>query len=189
MKKLMFMLAAVACAATLQAACVVNWNTGTIYAPGTGGTGYDEGYATIADGTAGLLATLYVGTGYDGDTLTGLVNFSSGFTGSTVLAGSIANGTDAALADDTVYYGQLVITYGDSQLVSQIVKFETSAMSGSADPYFGDGGMMIEAVGSNVLDPMYGAFPATGWTGAPEPTSGLLLLLGGSLLALRRKRK
>lgn len=32
----------------------------------------------------------------------------------------------------------------------------------------------------------------TGWTeaaGTPEPTSGLLLLLGGAMLALRRKQK
>ena len=186
----MFMLAAVACAATLQAACVVNWNTGTIYAPGTGGTGYDDLGDVIADGTTGLLATLYVGTGYDGDTLTGPVAFTTGFTSSTVEAGSFMAGTtDAVLNDDARYYAQIIITYGDSQLVSQIVAIDTSALSGSADPYFGDGGMMIEAVGSNVLDPVYGAFPATGWTGAPEPTSGLLLLLGGSLLALRRKRK
>ena len=185
MKKLMFMLAAVACAAALQAASVVNWNSGTLYAPGTDGTGFGD---PVADGTSGYLATLLVGTGYSGDSLTGLVTFDSGATSSEVAAGSLSNTTSASLDDDTTYYAQLVISYGDSTLTSQIVSFETSALSGSGDPYFGDGGMMIEALPGQSLDAAYGAFSSSGWAAAPEPTSGLLLLLGGAMLALRRRR-
>ena len=185
MKKLMFMLATVACAAALQAACVVNWNTGTLYAPGAGGTGWSSD--PIADGTSGVLATLLVGTGYSGDTLTGLVSFDSGNTSSTVDGGTMYNTTSANLADDTTYYGQLIVTYGDSTLTSQIVKFDTSAVTGTADPYFGDGGMLVEALPGQTLDATYGAFGSAGW--APEPTSGILMLFGAGLLGLRRRKQ
>ena len=193
MKKLMIMLAAIVVAAGVQAASVVNWNTGTIYAPGADGTGFSVTGDMIADGTEGLLATLYVGTGYEGNAtdgykLTGTVTFGSGFTSSDVVGGALNNTTDAVLADDTTYYAQVIVTYGESTLTSQIVSFETSALSGSADPYFGDGGMLISALPGNELDMTYGAFSSSGWTAVPEPTSGLLMLVGLGALALRRKR-
>jgi hypothetical protein len=33
-----------------------------------------------------------------------------------------------------------------------------------------------------------GSATASNWTAVPEPTSGLLLLVGGALLALKRRR-
>ena len=190
MKKLMFMFAAVACAAALQAASVVNWNSGTLYAPNADGTGWSSDM--VEDGATGYLATLLVGTDYSGDTLTGLIDFASGDTSSTVDMNALYNTTSASLADDTKYYAQLIITHGDSTLKSQIVSFETSSLSNSGDPYFGDGGMMIEPLPGQTLDGTYGAFSATtGWAKtdpSPEPTSGLLLLVGAGILGLRRKR-
>jgi len=44
----------------------------------------------------------------------------------------------------------------------------------------------IDATGIGTTANM--VIPVTGGTGVPEPTSGLLLLLGGAMLALRRKR-
>lgn len=193
MKKLMVMLAAVVVAAGVQAASVVNWNSGMLYAPGADGTGFAVTGDVIADGTQGLLATLLVGTGYEGNavdgyTLTGLVTFESGASESTVLGGAIAGGTNAALEDDKTYYAQLIVTYGNSKLTSQVVSIDTSSLSGSADPYFGDGGMMINPLPGMELDMTYGAFSSSGWTAVPEPTSGLLMLVGLGALALRRKR-
>ena len=193
MKKLMILLAAIVVTASVQAASVVNWNSGTLYAPGTDGTGFAVTGDVIADGTEGLLATLLVGTGYEGNAddgykLTGLVTFDSGFTSSTVAANALNGTTSASLADDKTYYAQLIVTYGKSTLTSQIVSFDTSALSASGDPYFGDGGMLINPLPGMELDMMYGAFSSSGWTAVPEPTSGLLMLVGFGALALRRRR-
>ncbi len=62
MKKLMIAVCAVVFAVAAQAA-TVSWATGTLYAPGADGTGYAAEYGMIDPGTAGVLATLTIGTG------------------------------------------------------------------------------------------------------------------------------
>ena len=194
MKKIMIALAAVAFAAVAQAA-VVNWQVGSFTGPGADGKGWGE---TLIGG-AGYTATLLVSASVTGDASAGyalgeLIAFESG----NVLVGDeIADGygwgtTSDSLADDTKYYAQVIVTYGDSTLRSQIVSFETSALTGSADPAFAlaDETAFVDALPGESLDATYGTFNAAGWQAAavPEPTSGLLLLLGMAGLALRRKQ-
>lgn len=186
MKKLLIA-ACVAAFAVVAQASVVNWSTGTLYAPGTDGSGYADEWGLIDPGTSGVLATLIVGTGYSGDEITGKVAFSSGDTGSTIDdAYAISGTTSDSLDDDATYYAQMIITYGDSTLKSGIVAIETSSITGSADITMGDGGLNVTPVGFT-LDDIYGAFSSSGWAAVPEPTSGLLMLLGVAGLALRRK--
>jgi hypothetical protein len=194
MKKIMIAIAAVAIAAVSQAA-VVNWQVGSFTGPGADGKGWGK---TLIGGE-GYTATLLVSASIAGDAEKGyklgeLIKFDSG---DVLEDDDIADGygwgiTSDSLADDTTYYAQVILEYKDSTLTSQIVSFETSALSGSADPAFGLGEEVafVSALPGEKLDSTYGVFKAAGWQTAavPEPTSGLLLLLGMAGLALRRKQ-
>jgi len=59
-------------------------------------------------------------------------------------------------------------------------------VSGVTDMTTADYTATIDASGIGTAANM--VIPVTGGTGVPEPTSGLLLLVGGAMLALRRKR-
>ena len=191
MKKLLLLAFAVACAVAANANVVV-WNTGTIYGPGDGGTGFSDD--PIAPGSTGYTATLYV---FADAAMTQAIDLQSGYSSSTVTADSTIEGTTAdvaALAEGT-YYGYMTIIDPDGrELRSGGFSFETSDMLGEGNIYLGDGGNGITPT-SGSLDDTYGAFsPTSAWSGGsgggdvPEPTSGLLLVLGGAMLALRRRR-
>ena len=88
---------------------------------------------------------------------------------------------------DTDYYAKVVLTDGNSTLTSNIYTIQAYSFADTtAEPVFA---FATEAgnVGG-ALDPTYGTFNAAGWQVVPEPTSGLLMLLGMAGLALRRKR-
>ena len=85
-------------------------------------------------------------------------------------------------------------TYNPGDTVSgYIVLFDSTNVAGSS--YFAYTTVKsdtVNAVGSN-LSLAYGTFATAtsttgGWTAIPEPTSGLLMLLGAAGLALKRKR-
>ena len=188
MKKLLVLLATVAVAAISQAA-QVDWMFVDVNAPGTGGKGW--GAATLTDASA--TATLLMGTSYSGGDVTDLITISgntlTGFTDGGTLVGSATG-----LSSDVDYYAQVIIASGDSTLKSQIFTVNAPSMGGdylmtmwSDDAMMTMGMAAIPGV-SEIGD--YGAFTAAGWqtSAIPEPTSGLLLLLGVAGLALRRRR-
>ena len=214
MKKLMIALFAVACQMGIQAA-TINWNTGTVYAPGAGGTGYaeDSGYYIPVDGTGNYAIQLYVAdaiTGTSGNWAldpSHTFTFTSGDTASSINGDGYAEGTTVGgsygpegskvnlAAGD--YYAQMIITDLDSgnTLSTQVVKFTIDSLNNdTGTPTFGDGGAFIEALSGYTLDGeggtgnYLGAWDTAGWQSVPEPTSGLLLLIGVAGLALRRRR-
>ncbi|MBR4652032.1 MAG: PEP-CTERM sorting domain-containing protein [Kiritimatiellae bacterium] len=180
MKKLMFVFAVALAAGFAQAASVV-WSTGKIYAPGDDGSGYSSslisgsGYtATIAFFTYDSVNDEYVDYAVSGTTTSSTINMNA-------LKGS--TGDDDFTTSGT-YYAQLTVTKGDSTLVSSIASFEID--TSSSDP----NGNLIFNTGSGFTT-AGDKFPTAGWSGGsnvPEPTSGLLLVLGGAMLALRRRR-
>ena len=181
MKKLMIA-AAIVCAAAFANAATVSWGIGTITdAPAAGGWG--EGLAG-----EGYTATLSL---YSDSTLSTLV-----WSGSATEweDGWTFGETDDLFTYDpaTTYYGKMVVSYGEQTLTSQGFQFTTNPMDDA--PYISIAsdvdsiGGTIQQIGGAEFTGDHGAFSASGWTAAPEPTSGLLLLIGVAGLALRRRR-
>lgn len=193
MKKLMIAMAAAAFAVSAQAVAV-NWDTYTVYAAGEDGNGWDaddNGVYDVVGATAAekYTSTLILSTSQDlsnpviTQTLTGLSSDSNAY------------GTTAEVSTGVDYYGQVTVLSGDgkSKLMSEIFTFniEDGWAKETYDIGISDGGDGIELASGADMDETYGAFQTTGWvtqsTPTPEPTTGLLMLVGLAGLALRRK--
>ena len=183
MKKLMFIAVAALTFGVNAAACA--WDVDTINDPSSGSssTGFlvyffdaNTTGASISDANTALAskdtATIntFLGKGFQADDLTD-DGYTSGLTGD-------------AYGNSQVIEGYLVIFNADTVagadyafVMSATESATTGAIGQSANISFGD--LDDTATLSN-------------WTkisgGVPEPTSGLLLALGGAMLALRRKR-
>lgn len=97
----------------------------------------------------------------------------------TVTSGAIASTTfenAAAVADTTYDFYYVITTTYDSKEVSftSATKSATASATGTANIAFGNQASATQASGA--------------WQSVPEPTSGLLMLLGMAGLALRRRR-
>ena len=166
MKKIMIAFAAVVMAACAQAAAV-SWNSGI----------FNAGF-TSPDGSKVTTAMGYTVT----------VSFFSDAAGENIVAtstSSSANGMTGAFTATTgdlfdnkaPYYVQAVMSSADYTRETEILAF-TMPDTGNASLNFTTG------AGLSVSGNQWGAYAAV-----PEPTSGLLLLLGMAGLALRRKQK
>ena len=185
MKKLMIA-AAIVCAAAFANAATVQWAAGVITDAPTDG-GWGKGLAG-----AGYTATLSL---YSDSALTSLIWSGSA---SEWEDGYTFGETEDAFTYNpaTTYYGKIVCTTsvnGQLQtLESQGFQFTTNPMDDAPSITIGslvdDIGGTIQQIGGAEFTGDYGAFSASGWTAAPEPTSGLLLLIGVAGLALRRRR-
>lgn len=179
MKKLLLTLAAVAIAASVHAA-TVSWQTVAMY---------NESGAKVAD-----TATLYVYL-IDKDTYDGLSDVWATYGADVKAGGTNADGSKATgkythkatvgapatTAANTTYYAALIATYGTGDDMKYYAE-KASVTTGD------DGNGAFTTFGAGKLDSATAA--ASGWTTAsvPEPTSGLLMLLGIAGLALRRRR-
>ena len=172
MKKMIIAFATIATAIVCNAAAV-NWQSGAVYKT--------DGSAKVGKGVTDYLVTINFFTDQAGTTaVTGLSGaLSSGTSGT----GSKYSGTADGFAAATTYYSQIVITTSGYEAKSAIVSFTTPG-NGDLDVDFSDGtGFGGGFTGFSTQTP--GAWQPTA---APEPTSGLLLLLGVAGLALKRKR-
>ncbi len=201
MKKLIIALGAVAVAAGLQAA-TYNWSAmsnGAVF----------NGYDAPTMGTQWASATAQSGLTYyliytagisQGDLLSGLRGGKTmaDFSENTIISGT--TGSDGKIAKETfttdsskfaldgdgkmsVYYA--IFNSDDSSIYLSVAQSKAADLSGGQVSY------SIATATSKILRDNDGttAFGSAGWYSvAPEPTSGLLMLLGMAGLALRRRR-
>lgn len=171
MKKMMMMLGAVAMAMGLNAA-TVNWQSGAVYKT--------DSSAKVGKGATDYLVSVFFYTDAAGE------NAATGLTGTLSLGtagtGSKYSGSVDGFAAATTYYTQLVITTEGYEAKSEIVAFTTQG-TGDTSLNFAEG------TGFNTAY-TFSTGTAGTWqaTAVPEPTSGLLMLVGLAGLALRRRR-
>ena len=192
MKKLMIALA-VAVMAVIGNAASVNWGAGTVLEPGgdtanKSVTGYlfiltsdqysalNTAYGKATGSSAGEKMSNAVWAGY-GDKLS-----SSYASGTTNKKGSLTLIDDSkSYAASESAYAAIIYTYGTGDDLQYMGNIGYVTVEGSMDAEGTD--MVVNRFGSSTAG-------ATAWAAAsvPEPTSGLLLLLGMAGLALKRKR-
>ena len=180
MKKLMVIVALVAAAVSANAASYA-WDAKT---------------GRLFDGNGTENANRYAGTGYlfaagtvsQADILTALV----AGTLDTTLGNTLASGTFAAgrvqLSDafeaNNLENAYFVVTSGDSVYISDYAEITASDV-GNSRVAFGS----QNALSSAGFKDAAAGYSGAGWyQSVPEPTSGLLLVLGMAGLALKRKR-
>lgn len=105
---------------------------------------------------------------------------TTGNSSSTAKMSKLSGTTGDDFAANTKYFAQLVVTGKDgSKIESEVASFTTDS----------DAVFNINFTNGNGFDTATAKINyASGWTAAPEPTSGILLLLGVAGLALKRKR-
>ena len=186
MKKIMFTLVAVVCAATMQAAQFEwgfsnvrdGWDAGANKIDGTaylflvGANGATE--AAVASAISSATDATSLGTTLGGmaiDTQAMSAGAGGGTSPDGITATAPANLFFAVISDDGhVYQGAATTLSSIETLGATEVAFGTQKSASSAASAW-------STVGGGGTDPL------------PEPTSGLLLLVGGAVLALRRKQK
>ena len=182
MKKLIVFLAAAAFAAVAQAASV-QWTVTNIYKGNTTDKALTtDGYMVylVNDATysqADAASALAGGT-LTADSISSKASASSGLTADGKLSKA---GTDLGDLANGTYYFYNVIVGGGNAVVGDKVKLEVTPVG---DPQLGSYNAKTLTQSSANWK------PAGGSSGdIPEPTSGLLLLVGAGMLALRRKQK
>ena len=179
MKKLIIALAAVVMAVAVQAA-TVSWGSGTIYTPGA------EGAFTTTKAAASSVS-FYLWTmdaeTYAATTLDSIAKLDT--------STATATAKNNALGGTVNYQNKTSYDAGDT--VNWAVLFKYTDANDKEWYIANKGSGQVNDLGgalsfSNLASASSGYAAVGGWTAVPEPTSGLLMLLGMAGLALRRKR-
>ena len=196
MKKLMMALGIVALAATVQAATFRWYNNAPIYKAGSSTSYLTSGtvYLFTGNGQSALLASyltaldggktadeyLTSATGYAGKSV---INGATTFSSTTVADATITSGRAVwteTTSDASRNYFQVLVD-GDSIYIADTLAVSVKT-TGNSNIAFANSESKNAALDASA------GYAGGGWYAVPEPTSGLLMVLGMAGLALRRRR-
>ncbi|MGN0889819.1 MAG: PEP-CTERM sorting domain-containing protein [Kiritimatiellia bacterium] len=187
MKKMIIMALVAACAIVAQAA-TCSWTVTNVYA----GNSTDKSTGIAYFLTTSMLPDASALSGKSADEITAALGSAYSFkpttagTYSVVAANAIDNAT-LGLQDGTSYTGYLLIFNADT--VADATSFFTTGMK-DFKTLEGANNMAIQfGTQKTASQQAWSGSVGGGGGDVPEPTSGLLLLIGGAMLALRRKQK
>ena len=178
MKKLI-MAVAIVCAAVASHGASVSWSAGKIFNGTESATGVGTGtaYLFLASSLSQSDAVSYFADSKISDITGGAIG-SYSIADSKVAYNTITDVT-APTSASSFYY---IVFNGDNMLVSDAVTSTYDLVTQIHAVEFASSKDYAKAL------PSTGAYSGAGWYAVPEPTSGLLMLLGMAGLALRRKR-
>ena len=190
MKKLIMMVAAVITAIAANAA-TVTWSAtkGYLYEAGTdnkitSGTAYLM-FATTAFDQSALVSAFATAEGDATATIAAMTSSGALATGNGVVGANAriaaVDSTYAMSGDMSAYF---VVFNGDNMYISAVATAPYDSVSDGAQVQFA---AMSTSSKAAALDATKG-YTGAGWYAVPEPTSGLLMLVGLAGLALRRRR-
>lgn len=192
MKKIIIFLSIIAYAVISEGASI-SWGTGTAVKSVTSETNPAFGTSNAGSGTLSIYVWLVNSETYSltsrsdiwskyGSKLseaTVSATGKSGVTGTTIKT----DGLDYSSTESTSYYG--IILVGLDLDKNGIIDYY---ISNKAEGKVNTAGTGDSITNLAKFEGGTGGTPITGWTPVPEPTSGLLMLLGVATLALRRRR-
>ena len=190
MKKLVIA-AAIICVAAISQAATFNWTSGSVKLYGVTaadvtGNGTYAASSASADRADKVCTLTYLLTILDGEKVVGTATGDVTY-GSLSKLGTVGMEVDAA-GDGKTYNYVLALTGTQSNLSGRGVdgEFDYSAATLSAEI---SGTVTTSTMGAtNLPETAPSSWTVSGVTAVPEPTSGLLMLVGLGALALRRRR-
>ena len=179
MKKLI--MAAVVCAAVASQGATVSWSAGKIFDGSNSAMGVGTGtaYLVLVSSLAQSDAVSYFAAG-NTSAITGSAIGSAAISDSKVAYNDLT-GVIAPTSASAFYY---IVLNGDNMLVSAAATSTYDTVTTGHSLEFASSKDYAKALPTQASAGYSGA----GWYAVPEPTSGLLLLLGVAGLALKRKR-
>lgn len=187
MKKIMFVLAAVACAISLQAS-TVKWNVNSIYGVNDAGAGQTASSSRPAAGDYYVLCMLASEMSLaDAQTAISKNDIASIAAKATYQGKTTGTGAySSAIYDGGWNGGDKVELYAVVLNASSVDAATYAVASTAVASYTFNDGAEDKTLALNMKTATQGTWSAV--SSVPEPTSGLLMLLGMAGLALRRKR-